>query len=964
MTNTAAGGGSSVRPSETGSSVSGKWWETPQGNFWGQTLDDAIEHAIYRGWITTDRAFCSWWAEQGVHSEEATSQPAGISRGSDGGSEERGSQKDRYGKEVVPEYDGTTPMREYRRRVKLFESVSGISPQYRGGRLLERLSGLAWKAAETLDISEIANENGVSILLDHLESELEPLEYMKTFQVLTHFYNTFKRQRGEQMTEYDTSFRIQCDKLREVGSAIEGTTKAWWFLHKAGISDETRQKVVSAAGGTYDYQRLRQALVAIIPDVNRGSAAESASNPSGFPNNRRVWQKNGKQGTSHRVNQVTDENEKVGEDPGEGIEDDGSIGASDLEQEAEVLITHAARKRAEVDKARGYSTVPSKSGSRETPDQRAKRIEELKKRLPCSACKAKGVIAYGHWHSDQECPQNQKKESSSFVVGQDDEGDDDAEHDDLEQAFHVGMVGQNLGNAQRQSQVLLAADRMREESKCLALADTCCARTVVGQKWLTSHLKVFESESELFLCIREHEPFRFGAGPRVYSTWCIFLPLLKRDGKEIWVRCSIVEQDVPLLLSRAALKEMGAVVDLVNSSIQLTEASLTLPLETTEMGLVGFRFMTGDKNKIGKPMSSEKFSQIMTENEVTINELGGCPAEVVVIDMQTSETKKDRGPRYKEGSGGACVCQTWMHESEAEPAGIDHDQVSSQEQPDDDQETESCDEPFGSKSQPRCAPDLDLDDQHVGSAAHQGRARRSSPADHQARSEGTAEHEIGAAQVDILQPETQEDPRLARGMEEGRQTESPDALYRPRGGLLWQTSKLAWNKDRLIVELTQYVADVELGEDGSEKECAPLVPDCPTCGIQMIEKTNRMDGSTFFGCIRYPICKSTLPYTINKQPTAVMMKAQEDKEKKQYQDWLKKRGSLKNAVLDGGEEMDGDVRRRAVRTSQSRASMSGYSGSSASWQEIQVEEGQKVTVELSAEDIQILKVAKAKSKGN
>ena len=80
------------------------------------------------------------------------------------------------------------------------KSVTIISPQYRGGRLLEPAfslsynfrpsrhgqsffsrcfglsdgwSGLAWRAAETFNIDDLKNENGVTILLDHLESELE-----------------------------------------------------------------------------------------------------------------------------------------------------------------------------------------------------------------------------------------------------------------------------------------------------------------------------------------------------------------------------------------------------------------------------------------------------------------------------------------------------------------------------------------------------------------------------------------------------------------------------------------------------------------------------------------------------------------------------------------------------------------------------------------------------------------------
>lgn len=38
-------------------------------------------------------------------------------------------------------------------------------------------------------------------------------------------------------------------------------------------------------------------------------------------------------------------------------------------------------------------------------------------------------------------------------------------------------------------------------------------------------------------------------------------------------------------------------------------------------------------------------------------------------------------------------------------------------------------------------------------------------------------------------------------------------------------------------------------------------PNCPRCGSNMKQRTNRRDGSQFFGCSQYPKCKATLPMT-------------------------------------------------------------------------------------------------------
>ena len=625
---------SSERGTDWSSSTSGRWWETPQGSFWGTTLDDAIQIGLSRGWIHLDKAFCAWWMGRDVPEGAASQTSAAVQSNSQGegmvtgqGEDDDASfqKKERTGKDSLPEYDGSTPIREYRRRVALFESVTSISPQFRGGRLLERLSGLAWKACETLSITDLKCENGVSVLLNHLQTELEPLEYMRTFQVLSHFFNHFKRQRGEQMTSFDTSFRIQCEKMREVGSPLEGTAKAWWFLQKAAISDEVRQKVVSAANGQYEYTKLRQALVAIIPDVNRHAAEQAGGGTAGDGSHRRQWQNGKKQYRVHAV-----ENDEEGE-----IDDED---ASDMEREAEVLITEAAKKRAAIEKARGFSQT-SKPQSRETPEERAKRIENLKKKLPCNACKAVGVLAYGHWHSDDICLQK-KKVSDAFVV-ENTGGEGDSEDEEMEQAFQVQVTG-----CLDDSSVLFAASKQKKEVDGLALSDTCCARSVAGKAWMRRHLATLIQNKQPFCCMREREPFRFGAGPRVFSTWAVLFPLcVKGSSNQAWIRCSIVDEEVPFLLSRPALKALGAIMDLDTSMITLSKLNTSVELRTTKMGLVGFAITVG-LDPLRQDMDvPEHFDDVASINEVDLSEVGSHFLEVEIFEPVGMDLQSvDQGP--------------------------------------------------------------------------------------------------------------------------------------------------------------------------------------------------------------------------------------------------------------------------------------------------------------------------------
>ena len=103
---------------------------------------------------------------------------------------------------------------------------------------------------------------------------------------------------------------------------------------------------------------------------------------------------------------VEDEGDVIKEEASQ--EDEADMVPEMLEEELHVLLTQAARKRAQVERARGFSAAAGEGGKgggkAESQDARAKRIAELKQRMPCSACKARGHTRYGHWHGDQECP--------------------------------------------------------------------------------------------------------------------------------------------------------------------------------------------------------------------------------------------------------------------------------------------------------------------------------------------------------------------------------------------------------------------------------------------------------------------------------------------------------------------------------------------------------------------------------
>ena len=586
------GDASSTRTDDGGE---GQWFETPQGRVWGKTLNLAVEYGIQRRWFNVDAAFCSWWSSQqsensvskgatsfGLPADERpSSQASSAEMKEDGELGSRTSQNDdgddtlkskrKYsGKDHVPEHDGKISMREYERRVRIFQSTTTIDEEFQGGKLLERLQGDAWKAAETLQVSDIRCKEGAEILLRHLWEELEPLEYLRVFQTLSFFYDSFKRARHQEMTSYDTAFRTQCQRLSEAQAPLEGRAKAFWYLRKAGLSDELRRQVVSSAGGVYDYNRLRTALVAIVPQVASLDGAEERKHHH-FESRR------GRSSTpSHRVHAVLDDDEaqdRNSDDPSPPP----SIAPDDLELEAEVLLTAAARKRSEFNKNRGF-------GRSESPGTREKRIADMKSRMPCAACKAAGKLVYGHWHSDPSCPEYGKKSASEtkpksvFVVSQpsaDDSGDDS------DDAYLVQVI------------LMASAEKLRRVSSELALTDTCCARTVAGEVWVKQALEKLAAQGTAFYMCEDQQPFRFGDGPKVVARYAVVLPVqLPGTERPFLLRVSVVREDVPLLLSAKVLKGLGTVLNMADESYSFLSIGTSAAMISTVTGHIGFEIFT------------------------------------------------------------------------------------------------------------------------------------------------------------------------------------------------------------------------------------------------------------------------------------------------------------------------------------------------------------------------------------
>ena len=102
-----------------------------------------------------------------------------------------------------------------------------------------------------------------------------------------------------------------------------------------------------------------------------------------------------------------------------------------------------------------------------------------------------------------------------------------------------------------------------------ALLDTGCSKSVCSDTWLDEYLLTLnEIEKSLVKYSNSNSIFRFGDSTLYKATGHVKLPA-HIAGKRFLINADTINADIPLLLSKGAMKKAGVVIDLKNDEIQM-----------------------------------------------------------------------------------------------------------------------------------------------------------------------------------------------------------------------------------------------------------------------------------------------------------------------------------------------------------------------------------------------------------
>ncbi|CAE7765879.1 RE2 [Symbiodinium sp. CCMP2592] len=480
-------------------------------------------------------------------------------------------------KMVVPSFSGAVESgsedigasaRSYMRQIAAWRRMTRIEPSRQALTLYQHLSGKAWIDAERLDVDKLAGDDGMEYFLGWVTDRYLDVQVTQVGRSLGDFFRRLRRQQGQSIRDYMSDFDRALARLQECGCHLPDIASAWVFVDRMTLDEGQELNLLASVQNEYNLKRLQQA--AIVQDRNLRKPWEAKGAQPQRPDRGLKWWGRKPQ----QANLAEDGFDDI-DDYGDGYQDAQSEGVP--EHVAEELYTSymahesAKQRYKEISKLRGSDPEGMKQLA-------ADRLKQAKAKSFCAGCRRKG-----HWHLDPECPLNQPGGGS-------------------------GNAGANPGGSSRPTGPTTTPTRKDDDPKVksnypcqlvyvtwdldekvptsnlTAITDTACSRSVAGIPWVEKYMAEAKRVGYLPQVVDCKDSYKFGASRIFDSTYAVVVSFTVGESV-ILLRVAVVNGDLPLLVSRPALAQMGMVMDVEENSACFKKLNVRdLKLLSTETG--------------------------------------------------------------------------------------------------------------------------------------------------------------------------------------------------------------------------------------------------------------------------------------------------------------------------------------------------------------------------------------------
>ena len=399
------------------------------------------------------------------------------------------------------------------------------------------------KVFNQMKVADLKKEDGIDNLILLLDKYLGKDELSDQFEKFVSF-ETYRRT-DESITAFIAEFDDRYQKLAKKGITLPPQILAFKLLLQVGLTHEEQMLIKSGVDYKDKATMYEQTQISL-----KKFKGESSGNLGGS--------ESGDQGTTIKAEPVFMAS-KYGQ-RGRGW-NKGGYGERSVNYKG--ASGYSGERSDSYKGASGYSGKPyvypkSGAGRPKDEDQKVNPMGRDGRRLLCLCCGS-------YRHLVKSCPDSSERKTyltySESVASSDDEPQAEEE---------VCFL------AEGDAHVFLA------EAANSAVLDSACSSTVCGDNWMKNYLNSL-GEDARGQVTREvsNQTFKFGGGTRLTSKGKYTIPAVMA-GKQVKITTDVVDSDIPLLLSKSAMKKARMRLDLENDTAEIMGVPITLNL--TESG--------------------------------------------------------------------------------------------------------------------------------------------------------------------------------------------------------------------------------------------------------------------------------------------------------------------------------------------------------------------------------------------
>lgn len=488
-------------------------------------------------------------------------------------------------RDLPPMFDGGDPLmfKRYQKDLELWQFETELPKSKHGVKMLRQLTGTARAVADELSVPDITAEDGASRIMARLKEHFAPYLESALPRAFERAIYAEHRKGKESIQDYVIRMDAAFKELEEEGVKMNDTVKGYVVFRHASLTQVQEDQVTTWTAGSYEREKVIKALRK-LEKVTRDQKSKSYITEEGG-------------GEAYETDEAFGSFEE--EDPDYVWIGDGDLNEiydeEDLQhalatyQEVRKAIRDQRTNRQSWGKGKGKDTrrFPGPFKNRSDAGARRIHVDMLKLRTKCARC---GQV--GHWAKEcQGQPDTYAKNRAASSGASTMSGKSGFFSASVEKGASVLWEGHGnavitLGRFLRKAEKVV---EVQEKQFCgiatqpeLGVVDTAAQSGLIGEEAL-NRLQVALHEHGLKVAWRDRKAQARGVGGEAQVVGVAEVPL-GIGGICGVLECTVVRENVPLLLPVKLLRELGAQIDLFNNKMCLNKFGVQVSMEVMPSG--------------------------------------------------------------------------------------------------------------------------------------------------------------------------------------------------------------------------------------------------------------------------------------------------------------------------------------------------------------------------------------------